>query len=87
MRQDKQKFHCSTVQQIKEHELKLAERPPIVARSSKVLQEEPFKPKLAPHQQLKVEPFQLKMSQRLKERREFDENYQRELARKKEEVS
>lgn len=67
--------------------MKLSERPPIVARSTKVLKEEPFKPKLAPHQKIVVEPFQLKMNERLKERKEYDQKYQRELAKKKEKVS
>lgn len=75
------------IQQIKEYETKLAERPPIVTHSTKVLKEKPFMPKLEHHPPLKVEPFQLKMSERLKERKLWDDNYQRELAKKKELVS
>lgn len=71
---------------MKEHEQKLSERPPIVTRSAKVLTEEPFKPKLE-HHELKVEPFNLKMNERLLHRKEYNENYQRELAAKQEEVN
>lgn len=73
--------------QIKEHELKLAERPQLVAKSSRVLMENPFKPKLEPHRPLKVEPFKLQMDERLEQRRMYDEKYQRELAIKKQKVS
>lgn len=72
---------------IKEYETKLAERPPIVAHSTKVLTEEPFKPKLDPHPELKVVPFNLGMDKRLQQRKEYNENYQRQLAEKKAKVS
>ncbi|XP_037026516.1 uncharacterized protein LOC119067557 [Bradysia coprophila] len=71
-------------QKMKEYDAKMAERPPIVARSTKVLTEEPFKPKLEPHPELKVVPFKLGMEKRLMERKEYDANYQRQLAEKRE---
>lgn len=58
-----------------------------MTRSTKVLTDEPFKPKLQPHQPLKMEPFNLHMDHRLKERKLWDDNYQRELAKKKEKVN
>lgn len=72
--------------QIKDYEAKLADRPPILARSTKVLKEEPFKPKLEPHPELKVVPFNLGMDKRLLQRKEYDENFQRQLAEKREQV-
>ncbi|KAG4075912.1 hypothetical protein HA402_003738 [Bradysia odoriphaga] len=71
-------------QKMKEFEAKLTERPPIVARPAKVLMDEPFKPKLEPHQELKIVPFKLGMDKRLMERKEYDANYQRQLAEKRE---
>ncbi|KAJ6640117.1 hypothetical protein Bhyg_12866 [Pseudolycoriella hygida] len=71
-------------QKIMEFQSKLAERPPIVKRSVKVLNKEVFQPKLPSHPPIKVVPFHLSMSDRLKERKQWDENYQSELAKKKE---
>lgn len=48
---------------------------------------EPFKPKLQPHPELKVVPFELGMENRLAERREYNGNVQRQLAEKRKQVS
>lgn len=69
-----------------EYQAKLAERPPIHARPTTVLHEEPFKPKLESHVTT-VEPFALQMDERLKDRKEYDKKHERELALRKEKVN
>lgn len=64
----------------------LAERPAIMARSASVLQKEPFEPKKTTHT-LKVAPFALKMGERLKERKQWDEKYEREVSLRKQKVT
>lgn len=73
--------------QKEENDRKLAERPPIVARRCvDALHAEPFKPKLERHV-TNVEPFNLQMTDRLNERKKYDETRERERALQKEKVS